>query len=117
MNTLTSNTETKRRMLSFFIALLLVLPLCFMQSAFAATGSYTSWLSPFSSFMDSMLDFIQLIGKGLLAWAVFEIATSLFSHDTSQMPQALRRIGGGALLVFTPALLDAMTTSASMPSV
>ncbi len=116
MNTLTGNTETKRRMRSFFVALLLVLPLCFMQNVFA-TGSYTSWLSPFSSFMDSMLNFIQLIGKGLLAWAVFEIATSLFSHDTSQMPQALRRIGGGALLVFTPALLDAMTTSASMPSV
>lgn len=76
--------------------------------AFATSSNYSSWLTPFESFINTCISFISLIGKGILLWAFFEVSAALFSHDVSSIPQALRRIGGGCLLVFVEPLLNAM---------
>ena len=95
---------------AFVFALAMSLAALLPVQAFAGPG-YMQWLSPFEQLVDSMIGFMGIIGKGLLGWALFEVATALFSHDTSQMPQALRRIGAGTILIFIETIIAAMTST------
>lgn len=86
------------------------------EDATAATSSsttasgYMTWLTPFDNFVDACVSFVTLVGKAMLLWAFFETGTALYSHDVSQVPQALRRIGAGCMLVFIKPILDAMVS-------
>ena len=105
-----TNKERERRKKSFAAALTISIIAAMTMQVFAAPG-YMQWLSPFEQLVNSMISFMGIIGKGLLGWALFEVATALFSHDTSQMPQALRRIGAGTILIFIETIISAMTTT------
>ncbi len=105
-----TNKERERRKKAFAAALTISIIAAMTMQAFAAPG-YMQWLSPFEQLVNSMISFMGIIGKGLLGWALFEVATALFSHDTSQMPQALRRIGAGTILIFIETIISAMTTT------
>ena len=98
----------KNRKIALLLTMILIMPVLTQITAYA---DYDAWLTPFSNLVDSMINFMGIIGKALLAWAIFEVATALFSHDTSQMPQALRRIGAGTLLIFIQTIISAMTGS------
>jgi len=106
---------SQRRKKSFVLAMVLSMSAALVMTAYADTG-YMQWLTPFEQLVDSMIGFMGIIGKGLLGWALFEVATALFSHDTSQMPQALRRIGGGTLLIFIETIISAMTSAGVTPA-
>ena len=111
MNSNLKNKELLRRKKAFAAALTISLMAALTVQVFAAPGGYMQWLSPFEQLVNAMISFMGIIGKGLLGWALFEVATALFSHDTSQMPQALRRIGAGTILIFIETIISAMTNT------
>lgn len=110
----TPNTTKKtyqrwqRLIASIFFSMLMSVVFCI-----PALADDPVWLTPFSNFIDSFYSALTLCGKGLLGWAVFEITTALFSHDTSQVPLGLRRIMGGCLLVFVEPVVNALSTVSS----
>ena len=111
MNSNLKNKELLRRKKAFAATLTISLMAALTVQVFAAPGGYMQWLSPFEQLVNAMISFMGIIGKGLLGWALFEVATALFSHDTSQMPQALRRIGAGTILIFIETIISAMTNT------
>lgn len=109
--------EQNRRLKSFLLTLMISSIYAFLvlslQSVLAdpeTSSGYMTWLTPFDNFVDSCVSFVTLVGKAMLLWAFFETGTALYSHDVSQVPQALRRIGAGCMLVFVKPILDAMVS-------
>ena len=99
----------KNQKIAYIVCLAVIMPVIIIRPVYA--DGYDVWLTPFENLINTMITFMGIIGKALLAWAIFEVATALFSHDTSQMPQALRRIGAGTLLIFIQTIITAMAGS------
>lgn len=99
----------QRFVASVFFAVMLSTVLCIPVLA----DDTMIWLTPFENLVNTFYAAMTLCGKCLLGWAVFEITTALFSHDTSQVPLGLRRIIGGCLLVFVEPIVNAMSATPS----
>lgn len=79
--------------------------LLFAVPAFAAEGTGGDVTTVMSNFTNLMFMVIRIVGICVTAFAVFQFATALKSHDGAQKAQAGLGIAAGLLIIFVKEIL------------
>ncbi|MCP1101979.1 hypothetical protein M2454_000772 [Aequitasia blattaphilus] len=75
------------------------------MTTFAATGGGAAVTAGLGSLQELVLAFVSAIGMILCAWGIGEWGISTSSQDGTTQASALKRIGGGIVMVLAPQIL------------
>lgn len=59
-------------------------------------------------FMDIIFTFVRFFGIFLAAWGVFDIGSSMSSHDSNQRSTGIKLLVGGIIVIFAKEILNAI---------
>ena len=59
-------------------------------------------------FLDIVFTFVRFFGIFLAAWGVFDIGSSMSSHDSSQRSTGIKLLVGGIIVIFAKEILNAI---------
>lgn len=59
-------------------------------------------------FLDIIFTFVRFFGIFLAAWGVFDIGSSMSSHDSSQRSTGIKLLVGGIIVIFAKEILNAI---------
>ena len=59
-------------------------------------------------FMDIVFTFVRFFGIFLAAWGVFDIGSSMSSHDSNQRSTGIKLLVGGIIVIFAKEILNAI---------
>lgn len=90
--------KNRYKMFVMFLLLMLAVP----TNVFAAEQV----VSKIDSLNQLVLGIVSSAGVIVLAWGVFEFASSYQSRDTSQQTDALKKVVSGIIMVAAPAIIE-----------
>lgn len=95
------------KMLMVAMAVMVVLLSC-SGIAFAEDATQDA-LTQINNITNLVYTIIKVIGGCIVAWGVFQFATSLNSHDTNQKVNSLMLMAGGVLCLLVESIVQLIT--------
>lgn len=87
-----------------FCMMLLVSTLIMSTPVFASSAVE----GKFTGFKDIVVSFVTGIGLIITLWGIFEFGNAMQTQEGGATSQAMKRVGGGLVMIIAPEILNAM---------
>ena len=109
MNKIIEKTNKKAKIFSIFSITAIVATFFILQATNCfADGEVSEATTMMSNFLNIIFTFVRFFGIFLAAWGVFDIGSSMSSHDSNQRSTGIKLLVGGIIIIFAKEILNAI---------